>query len=222
MFRRSLLAVAGLALALGWMGCGPVFRTAMKVERVMQRAELAWMPNRLDYTVYQPSHRVALATLDVLKAELTEVKVHNIELTQDKHFDTPEGKTPKPGDVKIPDDYQGFWMDGLIAGDPPMVVNLRSCDFVGKTRDGQRVDAVVQLEIVGSDQRTVVSVQVGRHGDPKPTKALIDKVSQKIQQPSTRPGSPEEIAALKDAFGRGLKDDLDLIATTGEIKIKKR
>ncbi len=220
MFRRCLLAVAGLALALGPAeGCGPVLRTAMKVERVMQRAELAWMPNRLDYTVYQPSHRVALATSEVLKAELAEAKIVDEELTEDKHFDTPEGKTPEPGDVKIPDDYPAFWLDGLV-DNRPMIVNCRLVSFAGKTKDGQKVDALVRLEIIGSDRRTVVSVQVGSHGDPKPTKVLIDKISDRVQNPSTRPGSPEERAALKAAFDPGPKADVDLFATTGDIKIR--
>ena len=49
----------------------------------------------------------------MLKAELAEVKVLDIELTRDDQFDKPDGKMPKPGDVKIPDDYPAFWFDGL-------------------------------------------------------------------------------------------------------------
>ena len=222
MFRRSLLTVAGLAIGLV-AGCGPIYRLALVSQPVLAKAELAMMPNRLDYTVYQPSHRVALATYEVLKAELAEVKVGEIELTQDEHFNTPEGKTPKPGEVNIPDDYPGFWMDGLLATDDrPMIVNCRSCKFDGKTKDGQRVDALVRLEIMGSDQRTVVSVQVGHRGDQKATKALIDKISLKVQEPTRKPGSPEERTALKEALGLGPKDHLDLDATTGDITIRKR
>jgi hypothetical protein len=219
MFRRCLLAVAVLAFGLV-AGCGPIFRSAWKLETALQKVEMAWMPNRLDYTVYQPSHRVALATSEVLKAELAEVKIRNVELTQDKHFDTPEGKTPVPGSVVIPDDYPACWLEGLPISKSPILVNCRLVSFAGKTKDGQRVDALVRLEIIGSDQRTVVSVQVGGHGDAKGSKNLIDKISERIQNPSTRPGSPEERAALKAAFDVGPKGDIDFSAATGEITIR--
>ena len=219
MFRRCLLAVAGLALGLV-AGCGPVFRTAWKVERAMGKVEATLMPNRLDYTVYQPSHRVALATSEVLKAELAEVKIRNVELTVDKHFDTPEGKTPAPGSVVIPDGHAACWLEGLPISKSPILVNCRLVAFAGKTEDGQRVDAEVRLEIVGSDQRTVVSVQVGGHGDAMGSKNLIDKISDRVQNPSTRPGSLEERAALKAAFDPGPKGDVDFSAATGEITIR--
>jgi hypothetical protein len=219
MFRRCLLAVAGLALGLV-AGCGPIVRSAWKIERGLLKVESALMPNRLDYTVYQPTHRVALATSEALKVELAEVKIRNVELTQDKHFDTPEGKTPVPGSVVIPDDYSACWLEGLPISKSPILVNCRLVAFAGKTKDGQRVDVSVRLEIVGSDQRTVVSVQVGGHGDSTGSKNLIDKISERVQNPSTRPGSPEERAALKAAFAPGPKGDVDFSAPTGEIRIR--
>ena len=148
------------------------------------------MPNRLDYTVYQPSHRVALATSEVLKAELAEVKIRSVELTQDKHFDTPEGKTPEPGSVAIPDDSSACWLEGLPISKGPILVNCHLVAFAGKTKDGQKVDAAVRLEIVGSDQRTVVSVQVGGHGDARGSKDLIDKISERVQNPRPAPARP--------------------------------
>jgi hypothetical protein len=219
MFRRCLLAVAGLALGLV-AGCGPVVRSAQRIETALVKVEWAMMPNRLDYTVYQPSHRVALATSEVLKAELAEVKIRNVELTQDKHFDTPEGKTPVPGSVVIPDDSSACWLEGLPISKSPILVNCHLVAFAGKTKDGQRVDAVVRLEIIGSDQRTVVSVQVGGHGDARGSKNLTDKISGRVQNPSTRPGSPEERAALKAAFDPGPKGKIDFSAATGEITIR--
>jgi hypothetical protein len=219
MDRRCLLALAGLALG-PVAGCGPVFRSKWKIERAVARVESALMPNRLDYTVYQPSHRVALATSETLKAELAEVKIRNVVLTQDKHFDTPEGKAPAPGSVKIPDDYPACWLEGLPISQGPILVNCRIVEFAGKTKDGQRVDAEVRLEIVGSDVRTVVSVQVGGRGDSSRSKDLIDKISDRVQSPSTRPGSPEERAALKAAFVPGPKADVDFSPETGEITIR--
>jgi hypothetical protein len=223
MFRRSLLAVAGLAMALGLAaGCGPIFRSTQKVEAALQKAELALMPNRLDYTVYQPPHRVALATYEVIKAEFVEVKVRDIDLTLDDHFNTPDGKMPKPGEAKIPDDYPACWLDGLNPTGP-VIVNFRSCEFEGKTKDGQWVEAVVRLEIMGSDMRSVVSAQVGRMGDQKATKSLIDKICIRIREPRTKPGSPEELTALNDAFApKPGKDEKKLVdAKAGEYQVRK-
>ena len=184
------------------------------------KVESALMPNRLDYTVYQPSHRVALATSEVLKAELAEVKIRKVELTRDRNFDTPEGKTPEPGSVVIPDDHPACWLEGLPNSKGPMLVNCQLVAFEGKTKDGRKVDVAVRLEIVGSDQRTVVSVQVGGQGDASGSKDLIDKIAERVQNPSTRPGSPEERAALKAAFDPGRRADIDFSEATGEITIR--
>jgi hypothetical protein len=222
MIRRCLLAVAGLSLSLALSaGCGPILRSAEKVDVVLRKAEMALMPNRLEYTVYQPSHRVALATLDVLKAELAKVEIHDIELSQDNHFNPPDGKKPGPGDVRIPDDYPAFWIDGL-SPIGPVLVNCRSVDFEGQTKDGMAVVASVRLEIVATDQRTVVSVQVGRRGDTKPTEALIDKISAKVLEPTYKPGSPEERAALNAAFAPRLGTDEEKFLDDGDIRIKKK
>jgi hypothetical protein len=216
MLRRCLLAVAGLALALT-AGCGSMMIAAMDGEPV-------WLRHRLDWTVYQPSHRVALATLEVLKTELAEAKIVDEELTEDKRFNTPDGKTPKPGEVRIPDDYPAFWLDGLV-DQRPMIVNCRFCDIRGKTKDGKPVEAVVRLEIVGkSEQHTVLSIQVGRKGDEKSNKAtkdLIDKISDRVLQPKLPPGSPEERAALSTAFSRQPADNVDYVVASGEIRIKR-
>ena len=219
MIRRCLLAVAGLALVLS-AGCGPMFRSAHKVDAALQKAELAWMPNRLDYTVYQPSHRVALATLDVLKADLAEVKVHDIELSRDNRYNTPDGKMPKPVEVRIPDDYPAFWMDGLDP-DGPVLVNCRSVDFEGRTKAGEAVVASVRLEIMGSDQRTIVSVQVGRRGDSKATKDLIDKISERVLGPKLKPGSPEEQASLNIVFGHEPGKEELKVLDSGDLRIRK-
>jgi hypothetical protein len=219
MFRRCVLAVAALALGLV-AGCGPVLRTSQKIDAALVKAEWAMMPNRLDYRVYQPSHRVALATSEVLKAELAEVKIRNVELTQDKHFDTPEGKTPDPASLTIPDGYPACWVEGLSISKTPILVNCRLVEFAGKTKDGHKVQATVRLEIVGSDQRTVVSVQVGGRGDARGSESLIEKIAERVRNPSTRPGSPEERAALKAAFDPGPKGDVDFSAETGEIAIR--
>ena len=219
MFQRCLLAVAGPALVLV-VGCGPIVRTSWKVEAALQKVELAWMPNRLDYMIYQPSHRVALAAYEVLKAELAEAKIHKVELTLDRNYDTPEGKKPEPGSVTIPAGYPAFWLEGVPTSQGPILVNCRRVTFSGKTKEGQKVDVVVRLEITGSDRRTEGSVQVGGHGDNTRSKLLIDRITERVQNPSTRPGSPEEAAALKAAFDPGPKGDVDFSEATGEITIR--
>jgi hypothetical protein len=213
MIRRCLLAVAGLTLALA-AGCGSMMLAAREGEPV-------WLLHRLNWTVYQPSHRVALATLQVLKeSDLTDVKIVADELTLDNRYNTPDGKVPKPGDIKIPDEYPAFWLDGF--DDHPRIVNCRFCSLEGKTKDGKMVYAVVRLEIVGkSEQHTVVSVQVGRKGDEKLTKSLIDKISSRVLEPKIIPGSPEERTALNDAFKPrpGTEDRMTIAA--GELRVRK-
>ena len=215
MGRRCVLGAAGLALALALAGCGTMMLAA--------KGEPIWLRHRLDWTVYQPSHRVALATYEVLKEELATVKILDEELSQDDRFNTADGKTPKPGDIKIPDDYPAFWIDSFIPGNKPLIVNCRYLYLEGKTKDGKRVDALVRLEIVGtSEQHTVVSLQVGRKGDEKLTKALIDKISGRVQGPQSPPGSAEERAALTAAFGVMPDADWDVDSTTGLIRKKTK
>jgi hypothetical protein len=213
MIRRCLLAVAGLSLALA-AGCGSMMLAAREGEPV-------WLLHRLNWTVYQPSHRVALAALEVLKeAKLTDVRIASDELTLDTHFNTPDGKVPKPAAVRIPEDYPAFWLDGF--DDHPMIVNCRFCSIEGKTKEGKMVYAVVRLEIVGkSEQHTVVSVQVGRKGDEKLTKSLIDKISNRVLEPKIQPGSPEERAALNDAFKPRPGTDDRMVIARGELRVRK-
>lgn len=218
MDRRCLLALAGPALVVV-AGCGPVVRSAWKVERAAQRVETALTPNRVDDMVYQPSHRVALATLEALRAELAEVKVRRVELTRDRHYDTPEGKPPAPGTVAIPGDAAVCWLDGLPDAAGPALVNCQLVAFAGKTKDGQKVDATVRLEVVGSDQRTVVSVQVGGRGDATGSRSLMDRIAAQLRSPATRPGSPEERAALRAAFIPASKGNVADSAASGEITI---
>ena len=151
---------------------------------------------------------------------MAEVKIRKVELTRDRNFDTPDGKSPEPGTFTLPRDHPACWLDGLPDSKGPTLVNCRSVAFSGKTKDGQRVDVTIRLELIASDQRTAGTVQVGGHGDASRSRALIDKISERVQNPSTRPGSPEERAALKAAFDPGSKGAVDSSAETGEITIK--
>jgi hypothetical protein len=212
MGRRCVLGAVGLALALA--GCGTM--------KLAAKGEPVWLRHRLDWTVYQPSHRVALAAYEVLKEELGEVKVANEELSQEDRFNV-DGKTPNPGEVKIPDDYPAFWMDSFDPAEKPLLVNCRYVDLEAKTKDDKSVEVIIRLEIVGkTEQHTVVSVQVGHKGDEKLTKGLIDKISGRVQEPKSPPGSAEERAELTAAFGYGTQDNWDMDATTGEIRRRSK
>jgi len=213
MIRRCLIAVAGLSIALA-TGCGSMMLAAREGEPV-------WLIHRLNWTVYQPSHRVALATLEALKdSNLSDVRIVADEVTVDPRFNTAQGKAPRPEDVKIPEDYPAFWLDGL--DDHPLIINCRYCSFEAKTKDGKIVHAVVRLEIIGkSEQHTVVSVQVGRKGDEALTKSLIDKISGKVFEPKILPGSPEERTALNEAFKPRTGTDDKKLLLAGELRLRK-
>jgi hypothetical protein len=124
------------------------------------------------------------------------------------------------GEVVIPNDHPAFWLEGLPNTKGPMLVNCWRVGFTGKTKDGQKVDAQVRLEVVAKDRRTVVSVQVGGRGDATGSKLLIDRISERVLNPSVRPGSPEERDALKAAFDPGPKGEVDYSEESGEITIK--
>ena len=189
--RRGLLAFTALVLT-SVAGCGMMIQ-AMEGEPV-------WLRHRASQDVPGPSHRAVLATLDVLKAELSGVEIVDYHLSQDDRFDTPEGKTPGPGRVEIPGDYPAFLVDGLNE-DQPVIVNCRFCCIQGKMKDGRKVDAVIRIDLDGPKPGTVVSVQVGRRGDPEASDVLLDKIADRSAHPTRKPGSPEERAALNEAFG---------------------
>jgi hypothetical protein len=193
MWRRCaiVVAVAGLALMAG---CGSMILA-------VQEGEPIWLLHRVWRIVPEPSHQVALATLEVLKAELTDVKIVEEELSAEDRFNPPDGKPPKPDNVDIPVEYPAFWLDGLIFNESgPGIYNCRFCAFEGKTKDGRMVDAVVRMESEGSEKHSVVSLQVGRKGDKEASKALLDKIADRAAHPTLAPGSHEERAALSAAF----------------------
>lgn len=219
MLGRRSVVLAGLTLGLV-VGCGPVIRTKWKVERGLARAETALTPNKLDYTVYQPTHRVALATWETLKADLAEARVVRVELTRDHHFDTSEGKTPAPEAVTIPPGHHACWVESPALAKEPILANCQLVSFEGKTKDGQAVEVEVRLEIVGSDQRTVAGVQVGGRGDSSNSRLLIARISERLVNLAPRPNSPEERAAVRTMFDLGPKARVEAPPGKDEITIQ--
>ena len=189
MMRRCVIVTA-VAAIVSVVGCGRMM--------LVQYGEPVWLLHRVNRTFDQPSHRVALATYEVLKAELTSVGMVDEELTQDDRFDKPDGKTPAPGEIQIPDDAPAFWMKGLSTG--PIIVNLRSFELAGKDRLGRVVQVVVRIGLETPEPDSVVSIQVGERGDDRASNALIDKIAERLAHPTYKLGSAEERQALQALF----------------------
>lgn len=188
---RRCVAVIAMTAVVSVAGCGAMMLA-------VSEGEPFWLLHRVNRPFVQPSHRVALATYEVLKAELTSVEIDDEEMTPDDQFDKPGGKTPMPGEIEIPDDVPAFWLKVLNFG--PAIVNLRTCELMGKDRHGREVFAVVRIGSRGPKLNTVVSIQIGRRGDEKASRALLDKIAERVAHPSYKPGSPEERQALQDLF----------------------
>ena len=186
MMSRCLLAVVVLSV-VAVIGCGSMM--------LVQEGEPIWLMHRVSRDFPQPSHQVSLATYEVLKAELAKVEVDRDEMAQEDRFNTPDGKMPMPGEVKIPDEFPAFWIDGLSTR--PLIVSLRFCDFTGKDRRGRQVDAVVRIGVTEPKVGTRLSIQVGDRGDEAASKALLDKIAERVAHPTYPPGSPQERDALK-------------------------
>ena len=189
MIRRCVIAIA-VAAIVSVGGCGRMM--------LVQYGEPVWLIHRVNRTFPQPSHRVALATYEVLKAELAKVGMVDEELTQDDRFEKPDGKTPAPGEIQIPDDVPAFWMNGLSSG--PIIVKLRYLELAGKDRDGRVVQAVVRIGVETPEPDSVVSIQIGDKGDAKASGALLDKIAERLAHPTHKPGSLEERQALQTLF----------------------
>jgi Protein of unknown function (DUF3568) len=191
MSRRSLLAVLvavacspGCGLAMRKMAGGPLLG--------------AWTEST---THQEPPHRVALATLEAMRAELASA---DFAEGQDSQFSVaselmkPGMKIPKPGEP-LPPDYPAFWVDWKAKDDGHKernLVILLQAHFEGRTRDGRPV----QVNIL-RDQLTIVTIRIGKHGDAKVGKALASRIDERLAHPLHPPGSPEEGATLRAFFG---------------------
>jgi len=189
MMPERRFAVALLAVVSS-TGCGMMHR-AMQGEPV-------WMRHRVSRAFDQPSHRILLATYEVLRGELSSLAVSDVELTQDDRFNSPDGKMPMPGELKIPSDVPAFWMSGLSSR--PLIVNLRFCDLRGNDRQGRQVEAVVRIDF-DDPKKSIVSLQVGHQGDDAAGRVLLDKIAERVAHPTHRFGSPEERDALSAVLG---------------------
>jgi hypothetical protein len=213
MIRRCLVASL-LTVAVTVAGCGTM--------KLAQNGEPVWLHHRVDRTFVEPSHRVALATFEVLNAEFSSVNVIAQELSQDSQFDRPDGTTPGPGEVAIPATLPAFWLDGVNPS-RPVIVDFRYCTIAGKDREDRQVQVVVRSDPKSSNPGTVVSIQFGRRGDDAAGFALLAKIAERAALPDRPPGSLEERKALQDLFGPrpGEAFEKAKAITSGELWMKK-
>ena len=190
MMRRCLIAVAVVVLGL-MPGCGLGVRK--KDEETFKAA--VTVPRSFS----EPSHRVALATFEAMRAELA-----SAEFASDSEFSPvplrpkPDGSKPKEGEVRLPPDAPAFWVEWKnrekTVND---LVTLRTCHYRGKTRDNRPIT----VNVLYSPEGTLVTVLIDKLGDRLASNALLDKVADRLAHPASPPGSPEEAATLKAFFG---------------------
>ena len=190
MLRRSLLAVAVALMP----GCGLAMKT------MAERPHLfVWSESR---THPEPTHRVALATLEAMRAELASADFARDDGSQfavASGLMQPGMKIPKPGEA-VPPDYPAFWLDWTASNNghrERQLVQLQLARFEGVTRDGRRVQVGVRKE----PESTQVMIQVDKHGDAKLGKALLDRIDDRLAHPLHPPGSSEEGETLRAFFG---------------------
>jgi hypothetical protein len=188
---RSLMAVLVAVACLP--GCGLGVRKMAGGPRLDNWTEST--------TRKEPPHRVALATLEAMRAELASA---DFARGQDSQFAVardlmrPGMKIPRPGDP-VPPDYPAFWVDWTAKDDgheERNLVVLVQAHFEGQTRDGRLVQVTIKRDV-----QTLVTVQVGKDGDPRLARLLGERISERLAHPLHPPGSPEEAETLRAFFG---------------------
>jgi hypothetical protein len=188
MWRQCTLAVA---VALGSMpGCG------MAVRKLDQETLAAATTAHRSFS--EPSHRVALAVFEAMRAELATAEfASNSEFSADPGLVKRDGSPVKEGE--LPAEYPGFWLewkanDGRASRS---MVTLKAAHFAGKTLDGRPVE----VDVEGQGGETVVSTRVAKLGDRMFSIWLMEKVTNRLNHPANPPGSLEEAATFKAFFG---------------------
>jgi hypothetical protein len=185
--RQCLIVV----VVLGSMpGCGMAMRKIQREELIAIESVSRSFP--------EPSHRVALAAFEAMRAELA-----SAEFAKDSEFfpapklKKKDGSEPREGQP-LPPNYPGLWVEWKSKGKAvTSLLSLGACHFKGETRAGQAVTVEVQAQA----DVTLVTVHIDNSGDKSASRALLDKVSERLAHPATSPGSTEESATFKAFFG---------------------
>ena len=184
---RCLIVV----VVLGSMpGCGMSMRKIQREEMIAIESVSRSFP--------APSHRVTLAAFEAMRMELASAEfAKDSEFLPAPKFKKPDGSEPKEGEP-LPPNYPGLWVEWKSKGKAvTSLLTLGACHFKGQTRSGQAVTVEVQAEPDG----TIVTVHIDNSSDKSASRAMLDKVADRLAHPSSPPGSPEEVATFKAFFG---------------------
>ncbi len=191
MYRRCLIA-ASTAVILLVAGCG-TFKPA-------HHGEPVWLRHRVERSFEVPSHRVALAVMEVLGTELPSSTLISQELSVNTKFDRPDGTSPTPAELSLPTEMAVFWLDGVKPA-RPVVCDFHFCEIIGTDKEGREIQVVIRRGLASQSANTFVSVQVGRRGDESLSHFWLTKIADRVASPVAPPGSPEEMKALQELFG---------------------
>ena len=188
---RSLMAILGLSILTG---CGLAMR---KME-----GEPLWQVGTATRTFIEPSHRVAIAALEAMRAELASADLaadRDLAFSPADELCKADGSYPVEGELGLPPNHPAFWMDlPDRPGLPPRRIPARllSTYLVGRARDGRPVEVAVRF----AGAETLVTAHVGRAGDSELSKALFDRIADRLAHPAYPVGSRDEAEAFRAFF----------------------
>ena len=171
-------------------GCGMAMRKLQREEMIAIESVSRSFP--------EPSHRVALAAFEAMRAELASAEfARDSEFLPAPKLKKRDGSEPKEGQP-LPPNYPGLWVEWKSKGTAvTSLLTLGACHFAGSTRAGQAVTVEVQAQPDG----TVITVHIDNSSDKSASRALLDKVADRLAHPANPPGSTGEVATFKAFFG---------------------
>ena len=218
--RQTLIKVTLLMASTMWIvGCS-IDKKMSDLQAKVSEGQPVWLLSRVSASYQIPSHRVAFAAYEEMKADLATIEIGDIEVSKDTHYYAKGTPVPKIDETKIPKDYPGFWYDlaDHDNGTVPTIVNLRQMDFSGKTLSGRGVQVWINMHESGME--TMLSIQVGTRGNEKVSKDFLDKISQRLTTPTYKPGSPEERVAFLAFFGKKTMPETEIQKSQAKAKAK--
>jgi hypothetical protein len=183
----------GSTLSLGALtGCG------LGLRRVDSDTNMVVMARSRDFPA--PAQRVAVAVFEAMRSDLA-----SAEFAADSQFRPapmplkPDGSKPSESEVRLPPDSPAFWFEWQAQGKPTrQLVTLAACHFRGKSRGGRPVK--VDVEAGPNLDSTTVVVRHDRLNEPSIGPALLDRIGERLAEPSNPPGSAEEAATFQAFF----------------------
>ena len=148
-----------------------------------------------------PTHRVAIATEAILKAELATCQRGGFETTTRPSFAMPPGSVgvPAGGTPPIEVDDRFFTLPASVPSKMPQVMQLVLATFTGRTREGREVIVTIKPDPF------VEGCVVDFGGDARLAEILRPKIAEALAHPAHEPGSPEDDADLAALAGPNAK-----------------